>query len=265
MVERAPTDALRPYIDAYVDYRADGLPRSLHRGLPSPYLTLVASVGDPIEVVAQADPRQAPARYRCVVGGLQDRPALIAQEGASAGVHVRLTPAGAQAFLGVPAAEMWNLSFELSDVIGRDADELSDRLHAATTVAERCDAFDRVFTRRRALAEPDPTAARAWSMLAGGDSSRPVDVIAHALGCSRQHLARIFRRDYGTSPGHVRRLARFEQVRRLLDAGVPAAEAARRAGYADQPHMCRAFARLAGCAPGARGDIIVPSVQDTAG
>lgn len=34
-------------------------------------MTFIVSVGPSIEVVAQTDPRQAPASYQCVLGGLQ--------------------------------------------------------------------------------------------------------------------------------------------------------------------------------------------------
>lgn len=67
-------------------YREVGRPGGLHRGLPSQHLTFIVSIGKPIDVVAQTDPAQAPARYDVVVGGLQASSALIAHDGDQEGV-----------------------------------------------------------------------------------------------------------------------------------------------------------------------------------
>jgi len=52
---------LRPFVAGATGYRFDGTPSGLHRGLPSPWLTLVVTLDDPLEVVAHPDPRQSPA------------------------------------------------------------------------------------------------------------------------------------------------------------------------------------------------------------
>lgn len=70
-VTQLPASALRAFIESYVGYRQVGLPAGIHRGLPSRHLTFIVSIGAPIDVVAQVDAAQAPARYGSVVGGLQ--------------------------------------------------------------------------------------------------------------------------------------------------------------------------------------------------
>ena len=47
-----PAPGLRALIDAYVGYRTTAPVPAVHRGLPSRHLTLIASIGDPIDVVA---------------------------------------------------------------------------------------------------------------------------------------------------------------------------------------------------------------------
>jgi hypothetical protein len=49
-VQRRPAPALRPLIDSYVGYRTVGLASGVHRGLPSQHLTLIVSIGEPIDV-----------------------------------------------------------------------------------------------------------------------------------------------------------------------------------------------------------------------
>ncbi|MGP3940715.1 hypothetical protein [Streptomyces sp. 6N106] len=55
-----------------VGYRSEGIPPTLHRGLPSPYLTLIFSLEGP--VVGGVTPEQArgpgASRTEIVVGGL---------------------------------------------------------------------------------------------------------------------------------------------------------------------------------------------------
>ncbi|HJV08276.1 MAG TPA: DUF6597 domain-containing transcriptional factor, partial [Acidimicrobiales bacterium] len=129
-VHRRPAPALRPLVDRYIGYRQAGEP-GVHRGLPSRHLTLIVSIGAPIDVVAQTDPRQAPDRYRFVAGGLQAGPAVIATPAVQEGVAIELTPLGSRALLGVPAAALWDLSVEAADVVGPAAVELWERLHHA--------------------------------------------------------------------------------------------------------------------------------------
>jgi len=54
-----PPPALRPLVAWHSGYRQAGLPPARHRGLPSPYLTLIVTLDDPL-IVAE-HPRSAPA------------------------------------------------------------------------------------------------------------------------------------------------------------------------------------------------------------
>ena len=62
-------------------------------------MTFIVSIGPQIDVIAQTDPGQAPAAYRCVLGGLQARTALIAHGGDQEGVAIELTPLGCRALV----------------------------------------------------------------------------------------------------------------------------------------------------------------------
>jgi len=62
--------------------------------LRSPYLTLIFTLDDPLQVIEHPDPAQPPERYRTLVGGLHTRPALITHDGAQSGVQLSLDPLG---------------------------------------------------------------------------------------------------------------------------------------------------------------------------
>jgi AraC-like DNA-binding protein len=265
-VARRPAPALRPLIDSYVGYRIAGRP-GVHRGLPSRHLTLIVSIGEPIDVVAQTDPRQAPDRYRFVAGGLQDRPALIATPTHQEGVAVELTPLGSRAVLGMPAGALWDTSLEAADVVGPVADELWERLHHAGGWAERFAACDDVFGRLvagTAAPAPAPEVAGAWELLVGSGGTLGVAELAGRVGWSRRHLTARFTSEFGLSPKRAARVVRFERATALLRSprrpGL--AEVAAASGYFDQPHLNRDFVDLAGCSPGQWLAAELPSVQD---
>jgi AraC-like DNA-binding protein len=70
--------------------------------------------------------------------------------------------------------------------------------------------------------------------------------VAREVGWSTRTLQRQCRAVYGYGPATLRRVLRFRRATQLLDGGLPAAEAAVRAGYADQSHLHRDVREFAG-------------------
>jgi AraC-like DNA-binding protein len=69
-------------------------------------------------------------------------------------------------------------------------------------------------------------------------------------GLDRFTLARLFRRQLGTSPYRYLTMRRLDRVRALLSTGQSLADAALAAGFADQAHMTRRFKMAYGLTPG---------------
>jgi hypothetical protein len=80
-VWRAPARPLRPFVSWYTGYRQAGLPPGRHRGLPSPVLTFIVTLDDPVVIASHPDPRQDPGSYDTLLGGLHTSPALITHDG----------------------------------------------------------------------------------------------------------------------------------------------------------------------------------------
>jgi AraC-like DNA-binding protein len=74
--------------------------------------------------------------------------------------------------------------------------------------------------------------------------------LAAMSGVSRFQLLRGFAREVGTTPHAYLIQRRVRLARRLLASGCSSADAAIRAGFADQSHMTRAFVRQFGITPG---------------
>jgi len=86
--------------------------------------------------------------------------------------------------------------------------------------------------------------------------------IATAVGVHRVHLARIFRRHLGCTPGEFARFRRLERSLALLSGTrEPLAEVALHSGFADQSHFSKAFARCLGVAPGEYRRLVNPGAS----
>ncbi|MEO3924020.1 helix-turn-helix domain-containing protein [Micromonosporaceae bacterium B7E4] len=255
-VGRRPASALRPYLAGYVGYRENGVPPGRHRGLPSPYLTLIVTLDDPLVVTAHPDPATPPGRYDTLLGGLHTAPALIEHPGRQSGIQLALNPLGARALLGLPAGELAHTDLDAGAVLGPFADELRERLGATEGWAGRFALLDRLLTDRLAPDTRLPAElVHAWRRLLASGGSVPVAELARETGWSSRYLSRSFGAEIGLSPKRAARVVRFDRARRLLQRPPVAgragalAEVAVAAGYYDQAHLDRDFRAFAGCPP----------------
>jgi AraC-like DNA-binding protein len=248
--------ALRPHVAAMHGYRYEELTPGVHRGLPSPYLTLVLTVDEPLSIAAHADPAQAPDAYDAMVGGLHTRPALIAHNGRQFGVQLSLTVAGARALLGVPAAALAATDCHLTDVLGPAGRELTERFREAADWPGRFAAVEAVLLRLLCDATlPSPEVAEAWRLTTAAAGRLPVAEIARRVGWSPRHLGERFRAETGLGPKEAARVARFDRARRALAARVASGRApdlaalAATAGFYDQAHLAREWRAFSGLPP----------------
>ncbi len=177
MLSARPSPGLRGMVAGYSAYRQRGLAPMVHRGLPSPSLTVMFTFGVPLHVASHPDPRQPGGRYRSLVGGLHTTPALLTHDGEQAGIQVALSPLAARTVLGVPAGALASTDVDAGELLGPVAEEICDRLEEATSWAERVGALDAALaaTLRR---EAPPTAPRyaepgTWSSPPGAASASP--------------------------------------------------------------------------------------------
>jgi AraC-like DNA-binding protein len=77
-----------------------------------------------------------------------------------------------------------------------------------------------------------------------------LEELAAVAGMSRYHFVRAFSRAVGMTPHAWQIDLRIRRARRLLDQGVPLADAALQLGFADQSHFQRAFKQRVAATPG---------------
>jgi len=116
-------------------YRMPPMP-GVHRGLPSPYLTLVFSLSGPLPIEIPTGERVRSEAFAIPVGGLHTRAVLLPQETSTPGrrpadqrgIQVAVHPLAARALFGLPAGELTEQVWELDDVVGGGTDQLRECL-----------------------------------------------------------------------------------------------------------------------------------------
>lgn len=251
-----PPPRLAPYVASAVGYCYVGSTAVQHRGLPSPYVTVVLSLDCDLVIDRHADPRQAPDAYGALVGGLHTSPVLLAMPRRQVGIQLSLTVLGARALLGVPAADLAQIDAHLTEVLGAGADRLRDRLASTSCWDTRFALLEQWLTARVDPAvEISDEVSRAWWLIARSGGSEAVNSLGAQVGWSSRHLRSRFAQEVGLTPKRAARVVRFHRARSMLQRRVVAGgspELARLAavtGYVDQAHLAREFRALAGCPP----------------
>lgn len=200
------------------------------------------------------DPAAAPAEHAVLPDGAMDLiwtgtvllvagPDTVAHPTARTGpaTGLRFRPGVLPALLGVPAHALRDRRVELAelapDLAARAVARLEDGAPAAAVLGAVLVALP---------GRPDPAVGVAAARLAAGASAAAT---ADALGWTTRTLHRRSLVAFGYGPAVLRRVLRFRRAVDLLHAGASPAQAAARAGYADQPHLSREVRALAGRSP----------------
>ncbi|WP_211367041.1 helix-turn-helix domain-containing protein [Pseudonocardia kunmingensis] len=229
--EALPPPALRGEVERVWTVRvADDAPARVQQVLPDGCMDLVWTGRELL--VAGPDTAPHPAR----------------REPGDIGAGLRFAPGRLPALLGVPAVEVRNRRVPLE--------------------ALRPDLARRALARLEQGASPVPVLLAVTTALPGSPAEAALRVVsahldagatardtAEHLGWTERSLHRRCLAAFGYGPAVLRRVLRFRRAAALLHDGVPIAQAAAAAGYADQPHLSREVRALAGVAPGqlARG------------
>jgi AraC-like DNA-binding protein len=182
------------------------------------------------------------------VAGPDTRPASATEPAPGAVVvGIRFRPAAGGLVLGLPLSELRDRRVPLGDVLPGQAG-----LTATLSPAEAAARLLRLAGRLIADSDADPAVTRAAALLR--DPAARTEDVAGQVGLSERQLRRRSHAVVGYGPKTLQRVLRFQRFVRLLDASAALpdlADAAIRAGYADQPHLTRECRALSGRPPAA--------------
>jgi AraC-like DNA-binding protein len=151
---------------------------------------------------------------------------------------VRFAPGTGPAVFGVPAHELRDQCVPLDALWPAvEVRRLAEQVAAA---ADPGAVLEAVAWRRE---NPDPLCAPLVDALRRG---RGVAASADAIGLSERQLRRRSLDAFGYGPKTLARVLRMRRALRLARGGMPFAEVAAAAGYADQAHLAREVRVLAG-------------------
>lgn len=153
---------------------------------------------------------------------------------------IRFAPGTAPALLGVPAHELLDRRVELADLwpavrVRRLAGRLDGAPDPRTGLEELALATD--------AAPADPALLYTVRRLGEGAS---VAAVAGETGLGARTLHRRSLAAFGYGPKVLARILRLQRALALARSGLPPADTAAAAGYADQPHLARDVRDLAG-------------------
>ena len=116
--------------------------------------------------------------------------------------------------------------------------------------------------RVESISRPPPVVQRAIETLHVTGGRLPVGRLAVYVGCTTRHLNRLFQANVGLSAKTYAQLVQFQRSLRLIkENGQSVSAAAHEGGYADQPHLTRAFRRFGGFSPHRLpGDLALPKL-----
>lgn len=264
-----PHPRLAGLVDTYIAYDERDMAFTRRHELPGLNAVMIVNLGDPITIVDTAG-FVIPVGNGCgFAAGLSDAFAVSETGGNQRGIQVMFTPQGARRFFRLPMQDLTNRVFLLPDLLGpAPTARLIEGLQAANdwqTCFARLDAAIAACIAAREAVDLAGIRNAGWALrqIAGRHGDVAIAALAEEMGCSRKHLATLFREHVGLSPATVAGLLRFRHALDLIDAA-PAkwTDIALAAGYYDQAHFNRDFRRLTGHTP---GDYLAARLQGQTG
>lgn len=249
VIRRMPSPRAAGLICGMTAYRETATGRFYQREAAPLRLPLIISLGSPFLIALGREPTAAD-RQPSFAAGLYAGPVHIESDGRAECIQVDFTPLGAYRFFGGAVGELAAHMIDIGDLLGRDGPRLRERLGATPCWQQRFDLLEE-FVLSRAIRLPSPQIAFAYRILAQTGGNTRIASLATEIGWSRKHLVGRFRSELGLTPKSVARMLRFHRACGLARSGIAPGWAgiAAESGYADQAHLVREFAALAGESP----------------
>src|SRR5215813_9739556 len=154
-------------------------------------------------------------------------------------------------FVADPVQDLMPASQGMAGLVADIDEPVSDlgRVEIAVTIADALSALSGQPGHDRAVIDVRAAGLAREFLAAHAREQTPASALEKITGTGRFTLARHFRRAFGTSPDRYRTRRRLDLARAAIENGIPLAQAAADAGFADQSHMTRQFKQAYGLTP----------------
>jgi AraC-like DNA-binding protein len=188
--------------------------------------------------------------YGVFVAGPDTGPAPSVSPAGTVFAALRFAPGAAGPALGLPMSELLDQRVDAADLGTAPGAELARALPGSLDPPQALRVLARMAGAMTGEGPADPLATRAARLLRHPGAR--AEGIADRLDVSERQLRRRCQAAVGYGPATLRRVLRFRRFVSWADAAAPGADLATIAaelGYADQAHLTRECARLAGLTP----------------
>lgn len=184
-----------------------------------------------------------------IVAGIRTKP-YIKESFASASVGILLRPGTLELMSGKPASKFTNIHLNLQSIWGASiVDDLKLKMQQTSALSLRLDLIEELLKSKLPLIRGiHPAITQALARVSPAIS---IADLAAETGLSHRHFIKVFESSTGITPKLYSRVKRFNQVLKIRRSlpDLNWAEIATYAGFADQSHLNREFARIAGITP----------------
>jgi AraC-like DNA-binding protein len=254
VLARAPGPILQPFVESLwaIDPSCDcarGARRREHV-LPTGQMHLAFRLsGEPLRLFSNGEDDDGHLAGDAVVGGARDDHYIRDISRPARSVGAQLLPGAAEALFGVYADELAGRHTPLDHLWGSEVDWMREQLMEPAMLHQRIDRLESILMARLSTRRTiHPVVPHALEQLRAASSIRR---IVQSSGYSHKSVMSLFRRSVGLTPKRYWRVLRFQRVLGMVAGpeGLPLADAALEAGYADQAHFSREFKAMTGVTP----------------
>ncbi|WP_297337583.1 helix-turn-helix domain-containing protein [Algoriphagus sp.] len=150
----------------------------------------------------------------------------------------------------VPAGELSREFISLNDLLGVEAEHLTEQIEEAANTTDQINLLNRFFlSRLKSRHEEDNPMAYATQLIKINQGQNRIPELASACCLSQKQFERRFKCFTGFNPKVFSRIVRFESVVKSGKSWNSQTEAAHELGYHDQAHFIREFKSFTGLSP----------------
>lgn len=248
-----PHPALQQYIESicilHIDFKANSTLSPFYTFVPSHTRFLCFYLHDQLKVKKQDG--DFDTRARSIIIGPQLTPVTLDLGQNHHTIIVSLKPCSMYRLLGVPLEEIVERDFDARLVMGREIDDLLDRLMEAKSDGEKNNITQDYLLGKLHQLKPALPFDKVMAQLVCAGGNLSVDTVASRSCMSIRQFERKCRERIGLSPKLYARMIRFSHAYKFKESSPQTSwnAIARHCGYFDQMHFIRDFKSFAGFTP----------------